>query len=56
MKLNAGIDIRVAQTEARFEDGEARAVRVESKNGDANSFDSFIEVMERGARDLGMTP
>jgi N-methylhydantoinase A len=56
MKLNAAIQIQVSQTDALFEDSEERAVRVGVSNSEITSFDSFVEVMEQGAQNLGMTP
>ena len=56
MKLNAAIRIHVSQTDAVFKTEEGRAVRVECGNGEAASFDCFLQAIEQGAQVLGMTP
>ncbi|MEJ2715796.1 MAG: hydantoinase/oxoprolinase N-terminal domain-containing protein [Deltaproteobacteria bacterium] len=56
MKLDATIQIEVSQTDALFQDAEEHAVRVEVSNSEITPLDSFVEVIEEGARNLGMTP
>jgi N-methylhydantoinase A len=55
MKLDATIQIEVSQTDALFQDPEEHAVRVEVSNSETAPLDSFVEVIEQGARNLGMT-
>lgn len=56
MKLDATIQIEASQTDALFKDAEERSVRVVVSNSKITPLDSFVEVIEQGAQNLGMTP
>ncbi|MFH1112509.1 MAG: hydantoinase/oxoprolinase N-terminal domain-containing protein [Pseudomonadota bacterium] len=56
MRLHAAVRIVDSQTQAVFEDGEGRSARVEFADEDANAFDSFVNVIKRGASILNMRP